>query len=145
MAKSYYAGMELDAPCGRCKGETRHRVMSVTDGVPEKLICMACKSVHKFRAERPSKAEPASRAVRTPRAGVAAAPIKPTAPSPNQFHQLMIEEQAGSQAKPYSIKERWEEGMWIDHPTFGLGKVQHRNAKKVDVLFKDGMKVLISG
>nr|WP_320133495.1 hypothetical protein [uncultured Holophaga sp.] len=144
MAKSYYAGMELDAPCGRCKGETRHRVMSVTDGIPEKLICMACKSVHKFKAERPARTEAAPRAARTPRPGVAASPVKPSAPSSSQFHQLMIEEQAGSRARAYSIKERWEEGMWMDHPTFGLGRVQRRNAKKVDVLFKDGLKVMIS-
>jgi hypothetical protein len=57
MTKSYYAGMDVDAPCGRCKGDTRHRILSITDGVPEKLICMNCKSVHKFRAERAGKAE----------------------------------------------------------------------------------------
>ena len=113
--------------------------MSVTEGVPEKLICMACKSVHKFRAERPAKAQPAPRTAR------AATAAKPSAPSPNLFHQLMIEEQAGSRARPYKVNERWEEGMWIDHPTFGLGKVQRRNTKKIDVLFKDGLKVLISG
>jgi len=32
MTKSYYAGMDLDAPCGRCKQETRHRVVTITDG-----------------------------------------------------------------------------------------------------------------
>ena len=49
MTRNYYAGQELDAPCGRCKGETRHRILSITDGVPEKLICISCSSVHKFR------------------------------------------------------------------------------------------------
>jgi len=115
--------------------------MSVTEGVPERLICMACKSVHKFRAERPAKAEASPRTARA----VKAATVKTSAPSPNQFHQLMIEEQAGSRALPYKVNFRWEEGMWIDHPSFGLGKVQKRNNRKVDVLFRDGMKVLISG
>ena len=55
MTKSYYAGMDVDAPCGRCKEETRHRILSITDGVPEKLICTSCNSVHKFRPERPAK------------------------------------------------------------------------------------------
>lgn len=139
MVKSYYAGMELDAPCGRCKGETRHRILSITDGVPEKLICVNCKSVHKFRTEKPVKAEAPRRA---PRMATAAAP-KPTV-SPSRFQELLIAEQGGARALPYSTSTRWEEGVWLDHPTFGLGKVQHRNGRKVDVLFRDGLKTLIS-
>ena len=54
MAKSYYAGMEIDAPCGRCKTETLHRVLSITDGVPETLICATCNSTHKFKSKRVS-------------------------------------------------------------------------------------------
>ena len=140
MTKSYYAGMEVDAPCGRCKGETRHRILSITEGIPEKLICVNCNSVHKFRPERPAKAEPAPRA---PRMATAAAP-KPAA-SPSRFHELMIQEQAGTKARPYTVAERWEEGAWLDHPAFGLGKVQRRNGRKVEVLFREGLKTLISG
>lgn len=138
MSKSYYAGQEVDAPCGRCKGETRHRILSITDGIPEKLICDACKSIHKFRPDKPSRPEPA----RAPRMATAAAP-KPQA-SPNRFQEIMIQEQAGTKAKPYSVAERWEEGAWLDHPSFGLGKVQRRNGKKVEVLFREGLKTLIS-
>jgi hypothetical protein len=140
MTKSYYAGMDVDAPCGRCKGETQHRILSITDGVPEKLICVNCKSVHKFRPEKPAKPEPAPR---SPRMATAAAP-RPSA-SPSRFQELMIQEQAGSKARPYSVAERWEEGAWLDHPSFGLGKVQRRNGRKVEVLFRDGLKTLISG
>jgi hypothetical protein len=47
-------------------------------------------------------------------------------------------------ARPYRVAEPWEEGAWMDHPTFGLGRVQRRLGKKVDVLFKDGLKTLVS-
>ena len=141
MTKSYYAGMEVDAPCGRCKGETRHRILSITDGIPEKLICVNCNSVHKFRPEKPSRPEPAPRA---PRMATAASP-RPSAPSPSRFQELMVQERAGAAARPYSVAERWEEGAWMDHPSFGLGKVQRRNGRKVEVLFRDGLKTLISG
>lgn len=148
MAKTYYAGMDLDAPCGRCKSETQHRIQSITDGVPEKIICMACKSVHKFRADKPVAAVRVSAsAPRTPRASVgAASPAAKaaTAPSPNRFQELMIQEQGGAKARPYSVAERWEEGMWVDHPSFGLGRVQRRNGKKAEVLFREGLKTLIS-
>ncbi len=134
--KTYYAGQDIDAPCGRCKQETRHRVMTVTNGLPEKLICAACNSIHKFRSDKP-KAEPAPRA---PRSASAPRP----APSASRFHELMNAERAGAVAKPYSVQVKWEEGAWMDHPTFGLGKVQKRAGRKVDVLFKDGLKTLIS-
>lgn len=140
MTKSYYAGMEVDAPCGRCKGETRHRILSITDGVPERLICVNCNSVHKFRPEKPEKAAPAPR---SPRMATAATP-KP-ATSPSRFQELMIQDQAGSKARPYNVAERWEEGAWMDHPAFGLGKVHRRNGRKVEVLFREGLKTLISG
>jgi hypothetical protein len=132
--------MEVDAPCGRCKGETRHRIFSITDGIPEKLICVNCNSVHKFRPEKPAKAEPASR---SPRMATAAAPRSAT--SPSRFQELMIQEQAGNKARPYNVADKWEEGAWMDHPSFGLGKVQRRNGRKAEVLFREGLKTLISG
>jgi hypothetical protein len=142
MTKTYYAGQELDAPCGRCKGETRHQILSITDGVPEKLICGACKSIHKFRAERAPRAVASSRPPHPTAASRAASP-RPVA-SPSRFQELMVTEQAGARALPYTVAQRWDEGMWMDHPKFGLGKVQKRLGRKVDVLFRDGLKTLVS-
>jgi hypothetical protein len=141
MTRSYYAGQELDAPCGRCKGETRHRILSITDGVPEKLICVSCKSVHKFRAEK-AEPQPSSRSSR-PTAAVRAAAPRASA-SPSRFQELMMAEQAGTKAVAYTVSQRWDEGMWMDHPKFGLGKVQKKLGRKVDVLFRDGLKTLLS-
>ena len=143
MTKSYYAGQDMDAPCGRCKGETRHRILSITDGVPEKLICVSCKSVHKFRTEKAPKPAPAPRPGHPTAAARAASPSR-AASSPSRFQELMMAEQAGTRAVPYTVAHRWEEGMWMDHPSFGLGKVQKRLGRKVDVLFRDGLKTLVS-
>lgn len=140
MQKTFYAGMEIDAPCGRCKSDTRHRIMTLTDGIPDNLICGHCSSVHKYRAER---AKPEPRASR----GLSGSPVpRPKASaSPGRFQELMVAEQAGTKASPYSPASRWEEGNWMDHPSFGLGRVQKRFGKKVDVLFREGLKTLISG
>ena len=114
--------------------------MTLTNGVPDNLICANCKSVHKFRPER-AKVETAPRVSR----GSASGGLKPrTSTSSSHFQELMTQEQAGSIAKPYTVQSRWDEGEWMDHPSFGLGKVQKRLAKKVDVLFRDGLKTLIS-
>jgi hypothetical protein len=143
MTKSYYAGQELDAPCGRCKGETRHRILSITDGVPEKLICVSCKSVHKFRAEKAERPAASSHSHR-PTVAVRTSTPRAAAASPSRFQELMVSEQAGARAVSYSVSQRWDEGMWMDHPNFGLGRVQKRLGRKVDVLFRDGLKTLVS-
>jgi hypothetical protein len=133
MAKSYYAGMETEARCGHCGTETGHRVLSMTDGVPEKLICASCGSVHKFRAER--TAGPAKAAGTRPAKGRTAV---------SHFQALLVEERAGAAAKPYGQGVAWEEGMWLDHPSFGLGRVQHKSGRKIDVLFQTGTKTLMA-
>jgi hypothetical protein len=33
----------------------------------------------------------------------------------------------------------------MDHPSFGLGRVQRKAGRKVEVLFREGLKTLISG
>jgi ribosomal protein S27AE len=139
MTKSYYAGQDVDAPCGRCGGETRHQVLTVTNGVPDRLICGNCRSVHKFRAAKP---EPLPRTPRIPAAAKSGGPRPGSLV--NQFQQALAAEQGGAKALPYQVAHRWEEGSWMDHPTFGLGRVQRRLGKKVDVLFKDGLKTLVS-
>jgi hypothetical protein len=114
-------------------------ILSITDGVPEKLICGTCRSVHKFRAEKPA-APP-----RPPRPTMAARTAAPrNATSPSRFQELMLEEHASTTSTPYAATRRWEEGEWMDHPAFGLGRVQKRAGRKVDVLFRDGLKTLVS-
>jgi len=147
MAKSYYAGMEIDAPCGRCKSETRHRVLSVTDGVPEQLICVACSAVHKFKPERTRiEISRSSKDVSQARKYDTSSQLAPkrSASSPSQFQHLMITESAGAIAKPYGKGTSWETGMWVDHPFFGLGRIQHKTGRKIDVLFQSGIKTLMA-
>ena len=138
MSRAYYAGQDVDAPCGRCGGETRHQVLTVTDGLPEQLICGNCRSVHKFRAPRPA---PLARAPRTPSAP---RPASPRPAGTSQFQQALDREPGPPAARPYRVTEAWTEGAWMDHPAFGLGRVQRKAGKKVDVLFRDGLRTLVS-
>ncbi|HEX9011249.1 MAG TPA: hypothetical protein VF804_12855, partial [Holophagaceae bacterium] len=120
--------------------ETRHQILTVTNGVPDKLICGNCRSVHKFRMAKPAPEPRASRIPATAKAG--AAPR--SGGSASLYQQLLAQEQGGGQSRPYAVSERWEEGAWMDHPSFGLGRVQRRLGRKVDVLFRDGLKTLVS-
>jgi len=145
MTKSYYAGMEIDAPCGRCKMETRHRILSITENTPEKLICVTCSSVHKFKLERDDRSAniKAARPLRVRQPAPKRSSSSSTS-SPSHFQNLMITERAGTIAKPYGQGIAWETGMWMDHSTFGLGKVQYKSGRKIDVLFQTGLKTLMA-
>jgi len=114
-------------------------VLTATDGVPDRLICGNCRSVHKFRAAKP---EPLPRAPRIPAAAKVGGPRPGSLVA--QFQESLAREQGGALARPYRVSEHWAEGAWMDHPTFGLGRVQRRLGKKVDVLFRDGLKTLVS-
>ena len=140
MIKTYYAGQELDAPCGRCKSETRHCILSITDKIPEKLICNGCKSIHKFRAEKPKKQDPTPRPLSTTRNQQAT-----KSACPSKFQELVLAEKVEvSTVLNYDTSQQWNEGVWIKHPNFGLGRIQKRLGRKVDVLFRDGIKILVS-
>jgi hypothetical protein len=129
--------MDMDAPCGRCKMETKHRILSITEGVPEKLICANCNSIHKFKPER--VADP-----KRPNDKAAQPKPRASATSPSHFQNLMIAEKAGAIAKPYGKGTAWEAGMWMDHPAFGLGKIQSKAGRKLNVLFRDGLKTMMA-
>ena len=47
---SFITGQIIEARCSRCKDVTGHVVMACLDGVPIKVECRACGSVHKYTA-----------------------------------------------------------------------------------------------
>jgi hypothetical protein len=125
--------------------ETGHRVLSITENIPEKLICVMCGSIHKFKPERITDNRPANiKAARPLRAAQSAPKRSAPSSSPSHFQNLMIAERAGAIAKPYGQGIAWDTGMWIDHPVFGLGKIQHKSGRKIDVLFQIGLKTLMA-
>jgi hypothetical protein len=139
MTKTYYAGQELYAPCGRCKDETKHQILSITDNVPGKLICGSCKAVHKFHIEKVKEPKTTACTVKHNQIKHSKERL-----SPSRFQELMITEKDKINPLPYNVSQYCHAGMWIDHQNFGLGKVQKRLGHKIEVLFRDGLKILIS-
>ena len=53
---------------------------------------------------------------------------------------------APSAAKPYKITEKYKVGEYVSHKIFGLGLVQaEAGFQKVEILFKAGRKLMVSG
>jgi hypothetical protein len=125
--KKLRPGDLTDTYCGRCKLERAHQVIALNaDGAPATVICRTCGGQHRFREKKEGVA-PATRAARS-RAGRSAAhtPEAPAGPP-----------------RPYSPKEVYGEGEWVDHPTFGQGKVAQARAGKIEVRFESGSRLLL--
>ena len=117
-----------DTHCGRCKVERAHQVVALNeDGRPATVICRTCGGQHRFREKKEAVAPSAASGER--RRAVRSAGRTPDAPS--------------GPPRPYSPKEIYSEGEWVDHPTFGQGKVSQSRAGKIEVRFETGSRLLL--
>jgi hypothetical protein len=121
-------GDDTDTYCGRCKAERAHQVVALNaDGVPATVICRTCGGQHRFREKKSSAASAPARAAGR-RAGGSAGSTRDAPAGP---------------ARPYSTKEVYAVGEWVDHPKFGQGKVAQARAGKVEVRFESGSRLLV--
>ena len=115
-------GDEVEAQCGRCKGERTHQVVALNqDGTPASVICGTCGGRHNYRDKRAVKS-PGRTAARETRA-TSSVPRKP--------------------ARLYSPREAFSEGDWIEHPKFGQGEVLAIREGKIEVKFGTEKRILI--
>jgi hypothetical protein len=121
-------GDETETYCGRCKAERAHQVVALNaDGTPATVICRTCGGQHRFREKKESTAAPAAGGARRK----AAEPARPTRDAP-----------AGP-ARPYSPREVYAEGEWVEHPRFGQGEVARARGGKIEVRFESGGRLLV--
>ena len=124
--KKIRLGDEVAAQCGRCKGERTHQVAALNqNGAPAIVICRTCGGRHNFREKREAKATNSSIKRQSER-GTSTAPQMPRKP-----------------ARPYSPRETYSEGDWIDHMKFGQGEVIAMRDGKIEVKFGSEKRILI--
>lgn len=131
MNKKVRPGDEVASYCGRCKDERTHQVIALnSDGVPATVVCRTCGEQHRYRtlraieesAARKNTGASARRSTRSA-ATVSAAPDRPP--------------------RPYSPRESFAEGDWVEHGKFGAGRVVQVRDGKIEVKFNDGTRLLI--
>ena len=121
-------GDHTETYCGRCKAERSHQVVALNaDGTPANVICRTCGNQHRYREKKETSASTPARATgRRVRAN--AEPVQEAPAGP---------------ARPYSPKEAYSAGEWVDHPKFGQGKVVQARSGKVEVRFESGVRLLL--
>jgi RNase P subunit RPR2 len=126
--KKIRPGDDTDTYCGRCKAERTHQVIALNaDGGPATVICRTCGGQHRYHGKKePSARSTSGGGERKPRSTARAARETPEGP-----------------VRPYSPKAVFAEGEWLEHPTFGQGKVTQARGGKIEVRFDTGSRLLV--
>ena len=127
-------GGNVDSWCGKCKMMLAHTIEAMVGDKPARVHCNTCKAQHTYKANPPKVAA----------AGGAA---RSTSAKPRTTkYQSLLKGKDMAVARAYSIKERYEAGDVLQHPTFGTGVATAvKDITKVEVLFESGPKVLVHG
>jgi hypothetical protein len=127
--KKLRPGDDTETFCGRCKAERAHQVVALNaDGTPASVICRTCRNQHRFRQKKEPTTSASQSTGRRPRT-----PAEPTREVPT------------GRVRPYSPKEIYSTGEWVEHPKFGQGKVTQARSGKMEVRFESGSRLLVHG
>lgn len=132
------AGDTIEARCTKCRSNTKHIIMAISGPTPERVRCDLCDREHKYRPPTAAKAKPKTTTRRT----TTRVKVDPREEERQQWQDLKLEEKPGK-AEAYAMDATFKLKTRIDHPTFGIGIVVGvPGPRKIDVLFKEGKKML---
>lgn len=144
--KTYNTGSDIDAYCTKCKLTLAHVVVAMTATRVVKVECKTCRGIHAYRKTAASSS--ATRTPKAPKSTTSASTRKASraaAAAENNYERL-TKGQDMSQAQRYRTSMLYNEGEFVDHPSFGMGMVvKLLSDNKIEVAFPVGAKVLIHG
>ena len=133
MIKSYSVGEDIEAWCTKCKLELGHTIVAMLNNLPKKVKCNTCKGQHNYRL-KPAERKTSSG---TPRK-------RKTKVNAYDKYLTILAEGDFSNARKYSINGNFDKESMISHSKFGIGVITSVvGHNKIEVLFKDGIKLLI--
>ena len=125
-------GADVEALCSKC-GDVWHVVIAKVGDKIAKVLCKECGAQHRYRnSADKAGASTIRRATKK----------KPTAPRP-RVDKPVIPPDLNRPVRTYTIRDTYEPGDRIQHPTFGTGVVEaSADPGKIDVFFPEGRRVL---
>lgn len=117
--------------CSRCKLELNHIVIRHNaEGIVDRVKCHTCGFEHKYKKAK-KKAAPKKKRK---------SPVRKK--SPEKDYEALMEKNINVVPVAYSMIASFSEGNIIDHKTFGKGIVTETSFERIEVIFKDGVKIL---
>jgi hypothetical protein len=130
-------GSIIDAYCPtpRCKADTNHTIVTMYEDEIRRVQCVVCGDVHAYRKPRGDAYDEA----------LEASTARP-ARRKRTWEEAMArtnEKEMGS-CRPYSIRDSYEDGDIVSHPTFHVGFVTELLPdNKVEITFRDERRILV--
>jgi hypothetical protein len=129
-------GADIEAYCPKCKADTSHTVITKYEDEIRRVQCNPCGDVHGYRKPRGEVEEDIPEPV--------AAKKRATAKKPTwEEAKTKAGEKKMDNARPYSIRDTYQEGDIVNHPKFGVGFVSEISENKAEITFQDERRVLI--
>lgn len=142
MGNSYTVGGYAEGWCTKCRLLLGHTIIAMVDNFPARVKCNTCNSEHNFHAKESGKGRTSPK-TSSKSAGSSKKKIKTQEANYNDYASRL----AGydlSAAQKYSIGGNFKKDEIIDHFKFGVGIVLSViQNHKIEILFKDGLKILI--
>lgn len=133
--RSLNVGGEIDCTCPRCKCILTHVILYFgEDGRIGAVECRTCGLQHPYRSYRFGGIR---RPLRSPKTLI---PLIEGGTFQERLSRLDPEE-----ILPYRLDGRFRADDAIQHPRFGVGFVLRVREERIEVLFADGIKVLVQG
>jgi hypothetical protein len=135
-------GGNVDAWCSRCNLVLAHTIEAMVGDTIKRVHCNTCNTQHAYKGHAPGEGP-----VKAPRPiRVAGAKSAPGPMSRASDYDNLMKGRDPSAMRKYSPKDKYVVGDLVGHPSFGLGVATAlRDATKIEVLFKDGPRVLVHG
>jgi len=130
---------DVVAYCVSCKMDLAHRVVAMDGETVKKVLCNTCNKEHVYREP---KGEKASTNKKKPARKTRVKKIV----APDVLWEKALEPAQDFSSKLYTFDGSFESGEKIDHKTFGMGLITKLiQPNKMEVIFKEGTKIMIRG
>lgn len=140
--KKLSAGDIVEARCTRCREVRNHTIVAMVGEKVVRVECNTCGGVHNYKP--PVQAKPPA-APRTTGTRTESTPRKsrkdPGAEAREEWESLRPSMKT-ERAIAYNMEGKYKVNDLIQHPVFGLGVVKGVVPNKIEVLFKEGIKLL---
>ena len=139
--KKLSAGDVIEAHCTRCRTLMNHTIVAMVGARVVRVQCNTCNGVHNYKEEKPAKVS-AERSTSPKQVGAPRASRKDPGAADRQEWIALRPNMQRERAKAYDMNGSYKVKDLVEHPLFGLGVVQRVVAKKVEILFEQGRKLL---
>ncbi len=130
-------GKEIVTYCSKCKLDLAHLIVAMKDmETPYKVLCNTCKTTHAYKAKK----------VASPSAVRRKSPTKKRVSTEDKIINIWEKAMKDLDGEPiaYNIRQKFEVGDVIGHPTFGPGLVdKNLDSNKIEVVFRGSIKILL--